>query len=105
MELRALGQPALDKCGLMGPVVVHHDMDVELRGHCCLDAVQEFPERHGAVTAVAGGQHLSSPDGRYPELAKPTSAAQCDKLISSARAMELRERRRSREAIGARDEQ
>ena len=44
VSARALGQPVADRLGLVGGVVVHHEVDVEFGGHSDLDLIEEPAE-------------------------------------------------------------
>ena len=50
---RPLGEPPLDRRGLVGRHVVHDDVDVLILGHVGLDGVQEGAELAGAVACEA----------------------------------------------------
>jgi len=53
MPARVLGEPIADRFGLVGGVVVHHQVHVEVAGHGCLDLVEELLELAGTVLGVA----------------------------------------------------
>ena len=59
---RALGQPVADRLGLVGGVVVHDQMDIEVGRHAGLDLVEELPELAGAVLRVATADHRAGGD-------------------------------------------
>lgn len=47
VEPRPLGEPSPDKRRLVGRVVVHDDVHVEVGGHALVDAVEELAELDG----------------------------------------------------------
>lgn len=51
------GEPDTDERRLVGPVVVHDDVHVELGAHALLDAVEELAELDGPVAAVSVGDY------------------------------------------------
>ena len=53
MPARPLGQPVADQRGLVGGVVVHDQMHVEIAGDGCFDLVEEIAELAGAVARIA----------------------------------------------------
>jgi hypothetical protein len=59
LEARMLGQPRLHLRCLVRPVVVEHQVDVEVLLHAPVDPLQEADELLGAVTRLA----LASADG------------------------------------------
>ena len=62
MPARALGEPIADRFGLVGGVVVHHQMDVEVARHVGLDLVEELPELAGTVLGVAAADDRTGGD-------------------------------------------
>ena len=56
------GQPALDGRGLVGGVVVHHQMDVEVAGHLGFEGPQELEELPAAVARKALADDLAGGD-------------------------------------------
>ncbi len=56
---RALGQPAVYKRRLVGPVVVQDDVDIQVGGHRGIDVVEELAELHRAMARVASADHLA----------------------------------------------
>jgi hypothetical protein len=59
---RPLGQPVPDRLGLVGGIVVHHQMHVEVGWHAGLDLIQELPELAGAVLRIAAADHRAGGD-------------------------------------------
>ena len=59
MEPRPLGEPGPDERRLVGRVVVHDDVHVEVDGHALVDVVEELSELDGPVAAVRLGDHGS----------------------------------------------
>lgn len=59
---RPLGQPVADRLGLVGGVVVHDEMNVEIGGHVGLDLVEELAELAGAVLRVAAAEDSAGGD-------------------------------------------
>ncbi len=53
MPARPLGEPVADQRGLVGGVVVHDEMDVEIVGDVGFDLVQELAELGRAVAGIA----------------------------------------------------
>src|SRR6266446_10162024 len=62
VEARPLGEPVTDDRGLVGAVVVHDHVDVQVRGDVVLDGVQEAAELDRTVTAVDLAENLSGLD-------------------------------------------
>ena len=62
MEAGPLGQPSADPRGLVGGVVVHDEMDVQVLRHGCFNGVEEIAELHGAMAALALTNHLAALD-------------------------------------------
>ncbi len=60
LEARSFHEPTTDQSGLVGPVVVHDQVHVEISGDCLFDGVEELPELHRAMTAVALADHSSA---------------------------------------------
>ena len=56
------GQPTLDGRGLVGRVIVHHQMDVEVVGDPGFESAQEFEELPAAVTREALPDDLAGGD-------------------------------------------
>lgn len=50
---RTFGQPVADRLGLVGGIVVHDELDVEIDGHVGLDLVEDLAELAGAMLRVA----------------------------------------------------
>ena len=61
MEAGPLGKPVPDQRRLVGGVVVHDQVDVEVGGHLGLDGIEEFAELHGPVPLVATTNHFAGP--------------------------------------------
>ena len=57
MEARVPDHPALDRGGLVGGIVVHHQMHVELGRYVGLDGVEELAELERAVAALELTDH------------------------------------------------
>ena len=55
-------EPALDFDVFMGAVIVHDEVDIEVRGHVGVDVLQEAEELLMTVPSLALGEHL----GRWP---------------------------------------
>ena len=53
MPARTPGEPVADRLRLVGRVVVHDDVDVEVGRNVGLDVIQELPELRAAVAPVA----------------------------------------------------
>ena len=53
MPARSLEQPVADQRGLVGGVVVHDKLDVEIVGDVGFDPIEELAELGGAVPSVA----------------------------------------------------
>ena len=53
MPVRPPRQPDLHRCGLMGGVVVHDDVDVQPLGDTAVDIFREVEELLGPVVPVA----------------------------------------------------
>jgi len=53
-------QPATNYRCLVGSVVVHHNMNVQMRGSGSVDLVEEFPKLDGTVSALTSPQNLAS---------------------------------------------
>src|SRR3546814_7363970 len=62
MPARPLGEPVADQPGLVGRVVVHHQVDLEVLGHIGLDLVEELAELGGPVARQALADHLAGGD-------------------------------------------
>ena len=62
MPARMAGQPTLDGRGLVGRVIVHHQMDVEVVGDPGFESAQEFEELPAAVTREALPDDLAGGD-------------------------------------------
>ncbi len=56
---RPLCQPAFDERRLVGAMVVHDEMDIEVGGDSCIDGIEELPELNRAVLAVAVANNLA----------------------------------------------
>ena len=61
---RALGEPVADQLGLVGAVVVHDEMNVEIGRHVALDLVEELAELARAMAREALADDLA---GRHVE--------------------------------------
>src|SRR3984893_13947734 len=59
MPARPFGEPCADQRCLVGGVIVHDKMDVELAWHCGLDLIQELAELGGAMATVALADNLA----------------------------------------------
>ena len=57
-----LEQPAFDELGLVGGVVVEHQMDLEVRRNGLIDEVEKFPELQTAVFGKAATENLARGD-------------------------------------------
>src|SRR3954452_2297215 len=53
MPARPAGEPVADQRGLVGGVVVHDEMDIEIIRHIGLDRVEKFAEFGGAMAREA----------------------------------------------------
>ena len=62
MGLPAFGEPVADRLGLVGPVVVHDDVDVEISRDVRLDEVEEFAELSGPMARETFADDLSRGD-------------------------------------------
>ena len=58
MEPRVPREPSPDDRGLVRPVVIHDDVDVQGGGHLGVERGQERAELHGAMPATNLAQHL-----------------------------------------------
>ena len=61
MEAGPLGEPIPDEGRLVGSVVVHNQVYVQIGGHLCLDGIEALAELHGPVATVALANHLARP--------------------------------------------
>ena len=52
-------EPALDFDVFMGAVIVHDEVDIEVRGHVGVDVLQEAEELLMTVPSLALGEHLA----------------------------------------------
>ena len=52
-------QPAPDERGLVGPVVIHDQVDVQAVRHIGVDMAEERAELHGAVSPLTLAQHFA----------------------------------------------
>src|SRR2546427_4398921 len=57
MEAWTLRKPPPDEGRLVGPIVVHDDVDIEVGRHLGFDRVQELAELDGAMAAVQLADH------------------------------------------------
>ena len=62
MESRVACEPGLDRGRLVGGVVVHHEMDIELRWQVGVDRAQELQELAATVSAVKLSDDLAGGD-------------------------------------------
>src|SRR6266571_6859391 len=62
VEAWPLGEPVTDDRGLVGPVVVHDHVDIQIHGDVVLDGVQETAKLDGAVATVDLTEDLSGLD-------------------------------------------
>jgi Sulfatase len=60
MKARAFGKPVPDERGLVGSVVVEHEMDIQCSRCLCLNGIEEFTEVHRPMTTMELADHLSS---------------------------------------------
>ena len=59
MEAGMAGQPLVDHGGLVGAVVVEHQMGFQIGGHGLVDRAEELAELDRGVSAMALAQHLA----------------------------------------------
>ena len=62
LPARPFGEPVADRLGLVGPVVVHDDVDVEISRDVRLDEVEEFAELSGPMARETFADDLSRGD-------------------------------------------
>ena len=62
MPARSPGEPVADRLRLVGRVVVHDDVDLEVGRHVGLDVIQELAELHAAVAPIALSDDLACGD-------------------------------------------
>ena len=67
LEARTLGQPRLDLGRLVRPVIVEHQMDVEVPLHAPIDPPQEADELLGAMPRLALADNEASLHVEGPE--------------------------------------
>lgn len=53
VEARPLGEPVANQGGLVWPLFVEDQVDVEVLGAGLLDPIEELPELDGAVTRIS----------------------------------------------------
>lgn len=62
MKSRTSSKPGADRCGLVGAVVVHDQMDVQIRRNTLLDGVQKAQEFGGPVSRLRLTDDLTGGD-------------------------------------------
>ena len=62
MEARVSQQPALDQRGLVGPVVVEDEMDLQFLRHVVVDRVEKLSKLDAAVASMMLGDDLAALD-------------------------------------------
>ena len=80
---RPLQEPVADQLGLMGSVIVHDDVNVEIGGHVVLDLVEELSKLLGAMPTHAGahdraGLHVERGEQRRGSMALVVMGAPLD---------------------------
>src|SRR5262245_42739678 len=60
MKARAFGKPVPDERGLVSPVVVEDEMDIQFSGCLRLKGIKELTEVHRPMTAMELADHLPS---------------------------------------------
>ena len=53
MPVRTTSEPGLDPGRLLGGIVVHHKVDLEAFGHCCIDLLEKVEELGRAIPLLA----------------------------------------------------
>ena len=62
VEPRTLRQPTPDRRRLVGRVVVHHEMDIEMLGDLIVDRVQKLLELDRSMASMTFADHFSGRD-------------------------------------------
>ena len=57
---RPFGKPGFDRRRLVGGVIIHDEVDVEIGRHGCVDSIEETAELGCAMAPVAAAEHLAS---------------------------------------------
>jgi hypothetical protein len=80
MVTRMASQPCLDRRGLVGGVIVEHEVEVEIGGHRLFDRVEELTELDRAVALVAAA---NDPSGGDVERGKQRGGAVADIVVAA----------------------
>ena len=62
VEARTLREPTPDRRRLVGCVVIHHEMDIEMLGDLLVDRVQELLELERSMASMTFADHFSGRD-------------------------------------------
>ena len=81
VPVRAFGEPGADRLRLVGGVIVHHQMHVEIARNLGVDGAQELQELPGTVALVAAADHLA---GRHVERGKQRERAVPSVVVAAA---------------------